>query len=116
MPGIEREVHDFLWVVSFPLFHWDEEAQAYAAEHQPFTLPTERYLKIGPIICGSIYHTTLDGFEAGGGGMRIHNADVQMAMLRSCSALPRSAQSPSLALCLRRSGFGAPPWAALRWV
>ena len=38
---IKREGHDFLWVVNFPLFHWDEDRKAYAAEHQPFTLPTE---------------------------------------------------------------------------
>ena len=39
--GIPREGHDFLWVVDFPLFHWDEDRKAYAAEHQPFTQPIE---------------------------------------------------------------------------
>ena len=38
---VPREGHDFLWVVNFPLFHWDEETQSYASEHQPFTLPRE---------------------------------------------------------------------------
>ena len=42
--NVPREGHDFLWVVNFPLFHWDDEAKRYEAEHQPFTLPTEARL------------------------------------------------------------------------
>ena len=38
---VPREGHDFLWVVDFPLFHWDADRKAYAAEHQPFTQPDE---------------------------------------------------------------------------
>ncbi|MFQ7392948.1 MAG: amino acid--tRNA ligase-related protein, partial [Collinsella aerofaciens] len=81
---IKREGHDFLWVVNFPLFHWDEDRKAYAAEHQPFTLPTETdiaKIEADPLAAGSCtYDFVMDGFEAGGGGMRIHNAEMQMSM------------------------------------
>ena len=75
---LPREGHDFLWVVNFPLFHWDEETKRYEAEHQPFTLPTEtdpEKIMADPLAVGSYtYDFVMDGFEAGGGGMRIHNA------------------------------------------
>ncbi|MBQ3283306.1 MAG: aspartate--tRNA ligase, partial [Atopobiaceae bacterium] len=82
---IPREGHDFLWVVNFPLFHWDEVRGAYAAEHQPFTQPIEADLErldSDPLSVGSwTYDFVMDGFEAGGGGMRIHNAELQMRIL-----------------------------------
>ncbi len=85
---IKREGHDFLWVVNFPLFHWDEETKAYAAEHHPFTLTETDLAKIetDPLACRSYtYDFVMDGFEAGGGSMRIHNAEMQSA----CCALRR---------------------------
>ena len=82
---IERAGHDFLWVVDFPLFHWDDEAKRYEAEHQPFTLPhidELDLLETDPLAMGSCtYDFVMDGFEAGGGGMRIHNSDLQLKML-----------------------------------
>ena len=116
---IKREGHDFLWVVNFPLFHWDEDRKAYAAEHQPFTLPTETdiaKIEADPLAAGSCtYDFVMDGFEAGGGGMRIHNAEMQMSMLKLL-ALPRSAPSRSLASSWRRSSLVRPRWAVLPWV
>ena len=82
---LPREGHDFLWVVNFPLFHWDEERGAYEAEHQPFTLPSTddlEAIKADPLAAGSCtYDFVMDGYEAGGGGMRIHNSEMQLAML-----------------------------------
>ena len=55
---VPREGHDFLWVVNFPLFHWDEETQSYASEHQPFTLPREDELDLldtNPLAMGLVY-------------------------------------------------------------
>ena len=115
---IKREGHDFLWVVNFPLFHWDEVRKAYAAEHQPFTLPTETdiaKIEADPLAAGSCtYDFVMDGFEAGGGGMRIHNAEMQMSMLKLW-ALPRSAPSLSLASSWRPSSLVHPRWAVLLW-
>ena len=94
---IKREGHDFLWVVNFPLFHWDEDRKAYAAEHQPFTLPTETdiaKIEADPLAAGSCtYDFVMDGFEAGGGGMRIHNAEMQMSMLKLLGFTEERAES-----------------------
>ena len=110
--NIEREGHDFLWVVNFPLFHWDEDRKAYAAEHQPFTLPTESdisKIEADPLAAGSItYDFVMDGYEAGGGGMRIHNADMQMAMLKLLGFTEERAES-QFGFVLEALKFGAPP-------
>ena len=109
---IKREGHDFLWVVNFPLFHWDEDRKAYAAEHQPFTLPTESdisKIEADPLAAGSFtYDFVMDGFEAGGGGMRIHNADMQMAMLKLLGFTEERAES-QFGFVLEALKFGAPP-------
>lgn len=109
---IKREGHDFLWVVNFPLFHWDEDRKAYAAEHQPFTLPTETdiaKIEADPLTAGSCtYDFVMDGFEAGGGGMRIHNAEMQMSMLKLLGFTEERAES-QFGFLMEALKFGAPP-------
>lgn len=109
---IKREGHDFLWVVNFPLFHWDEDRKAYAAEHQPFTLPTETdiaKIEANPLAAGSCtYDFVMDGFEAGGGGMRIHNAEMQMSMLKLLGFTGERAES-QFGFLMEALKFGAPP-------
>lgn len=109
---IKREGHDFLWVVNFPLFHWDEDRKAYAAEHQPFTLPTETdiaKIEADPLAVGSCtYDFVMDGFEAGGGGMRIHNAEMQMSMLKLLGFTEERAES-QFGFLMEALKFGAPP-------
>lgn len=109
---IKREGHDFLWIVNFPLFHWDEDRKAYAAEHQPFTLPTETdiaKIEADPLAAGSCtYDFVMDGFEAGGGGMRIHNAEMQMSMLKLLGFNEERAES-QFGFLMEALKFGAPP-------
>ena len=109
---IKREGHDFLWVVNFPLFRWDEDRKAYAAEHQPFTLPTETdiaKIEADPLAAGSCtYDFVMDGFEAGGGGMRIHNAEMQMSMLKLLGFTEERAES-QFGFLMEALQFGAPP-------
>lgn len=109
---IKREGHDFLWIVNFPLFHWDEDRKAYAAEHQPFTLPTETdiaKIEADPLAAGSCtYDFVMDGFEAGGGGMRIHNAEMQMSMLKLLGFTEERAES-QFGFLMEALKFGAPP-------
>ena len=109
---IKREGHDFLWVVNFPLFHWEEDRKAYAAEHQPFTLPTETdiaKIEADPLAAGSCtYDFVMDGFEAGGGGMRIHNAEMQMSMLKLLGFTEERAES-QFGFLMEALKFGAPP-------
>ena len=113
---IPREGHDFLWVVDFPLFHWDEERGAFAAEHQPFTQPMEAEIeKLASgdrdtiLSCGShTYDFVMDGFEAGGGGMRIHNADLQMQILELLGFTKERAEA-QFGFLMEALTFGAPP-------
>ncbi len=107
-----REGHDFLWVVDFPLFHWDEEGQRYEAEHQPFTLPHVDELHLldeDPLKMGSCtYDFVMDGFEAGGGGMRIHDAELQLKMLEFMGFTEERARA-QFGFLMEALEFGAPP-------
>ena len=109
---VPREGHDFLWVVGFPLVHWDDERQAYAAEHQPFTQPVEEdidRLESYPLSVGShTYDFVMDGYEAGGGGMRIHNAELQMCILKLLGFTEERANA-QFGFLLEALTFGAPP-------
>ncbi|MBQ6491948.1 MAG: aspartate--tRNA ligase [Atopobiaceae bacterium] len=109
---IPREGHDFLWVVNFPLFHWDEERGAYAAEHQPFTQPVEadiERLDSDPLSVGSwTYDFVMDGYEAGGGGMRIHNAELQMRILKMLGFTEEGARE-QFGFLMEALEYGAPP-------
>ncbi|WP_165055532.1 MULTISPECIES: aspartate--tRNA ligase [unclassified Adlercreutzia] len=86
--GIPREGHSLLWVVNFPMFKYDEDEKKYAAEHHPFTHVLDEDLdciETEPLACGSYsYDLVMDGFEVGGGTIRIHNAEEQRRVLRVC--------------------------------
>ena len=109
---IPREGHDFLWVVDFPMFAYDKKANRYSAEHHPFTLPVEADIPLidtDPLAVGSYtYDFVMDGFEAGGGGLRIHNADLQMKVLERLGFAPERAQE-QFGFLLEALSFGAPP-------
>ncbi|WP_232204509.1 aspartate--tRNA ligase [Olsenella profusa] len=109
---LPREGHDFLWVVDFPLVHWDEDRKAYAAEHQPFTQPVEEdiaRLESDPLSVGShTYDLVMDGFEAGGGGMRIHDAELQMRILKLLGFTEERAKE-QFGFLMEALKFGAPP-------
>jgi aspartyl-tRNA synthetase len=109
---LPREGHDFLWVVDFPLFHWDEDAKRYASEHQPFTQPVEQdidRLESDPLSVGShTYDFVMDGFEAGGGGMRIHDAALQMRILKLLGFTEERAKE-QFGFLMEALQFGAPP-------
>ena len=106
------EGHDFLWVVDFPLVHWDEDRKAYAAEHQPFTQPKEEdieRLESDPLSVGShTYDFVMDGYEAGGGGMRVHNAKLQMRILKLLGFTEEGARE-QFGFLMDALEFGAPP-------
>ena len=84
--GIERNGHALLWIVDFPMFRYDAVEKKYAAEHHPFTMiPEQDWDKIetDPLACSSYsYDIVMDGFEMGGGSIRIHNAELQKRVLR----------------------------------
>ena len=110
--GLAREGHDFLWVVDFPLVHWDPDRHAYAAEHQPFTQPFEDdldRLESDPLSVGShTYDFVMDGYEAGGGGMRIHDAELQMRVLKLLGFTEERAEE-QFGFLMEALRYGAPP-------
>src|SRR5581483_11418257 len=71
----------FAWVVDFPMFGWDEEEQRWAAMHPPFTAPRDEdlpHLESDPgRVRAKAYDLVLNGYEVGGGSIRIHRPDVQ---------------------------------------
>ena len=109
---LPREGHDFLWVVDFPLVHWDADRGAYAAEHQPFTQPDEEgidRIESDPLSVGShTYDFVMDGYEAGGGGMRIHDAELQMRILKLLGFTEENARA-QFGFLMDALEFGAPP-------
>ena len=102
-----------------PAVPLDEDRKAYAAEHQPFTLPTETdiaKIEADPLAAGSCtYDFVMDGFEAGGGGMRIHNAEMQMSMLKLLGFTEERAES-QFGFLMERSSLVHPRWAVSLWV
>ncbi len=83
---IPREGHKLLWVVDFPMFKYDEDEKKYAAEHHPFSQVRREDLdgmEDDPLAVGSYaYDVVMDGYELGGGSIRIHDAEEQRRILR----------------------------------
>ena len=110
--GIERAGFDALWVVGFPMFKYDAEEQRYAANHHPFTLPLEcdiDKIEDAPAEVGSYsYDLVVNGYEIGGGTLRIHNADLQMRVLARLGHSEEEART-QFGFLLEALSFGAPP-------
>ncbi|AEB07561.1 aspartyl-tRNA synthetase [Coriobacterium glomerans PW2] len=110
--GVPRQGHDFLWVVDFPLFKYDAAEQRFASEHHPFTQPRDEdreKIATDPLAVGSCtYDLVMDGFEAGGGGIRIHESDVQLKVLERLGFDEASARE-QFGFLLDALDYGAPP-------
>lgn len=83
---IPREGHKLLWIVDFPMFKYDEDEKKYAAEHHPFSQVRREDLdgmEDDPLAVKSYaYDVVMDGYELGGGSVRIHDAEEQKRVLR----------------------------------
>ena len=105
-----------LWVVDFPMFEYDEEAQRYTATHHPFTAPKdghEDWMVTAPEKCISKgYDMVLNGWEMGGGSVRIHRADVQQKVFDALKITPEEAQL-KFGFLLDALQYGAPPHGGL---
>ena len=84
-----------MWVVDFPMFEYDDEAERYTATHHPFTAPKdghEDWMVTAPEKCISKgYDMVLNGWEMGGGSVRIHRADVQQKVFDALKITPEEA-------------------------
>jgi len=105
-----------LWVVDFPMFEYDDEAQRYTATHHPFTAPKdghEDWMVSAPEKCISKgYDMVLNGWEMGGGSVRIHRADVQQKVFDALKISPEEAQL-KFGFLLDALQYGAPPHGGL---
>jgi aspartyl-tRNA synthetase len=109
---VPRVGHNLLWIVNFPMFKYDEKEGRYAAEHHPFTQVRDEDLdKIedDPLSCGSYsYDLVMDGFEIGGGTIRIHTPELQERILRRIGHSDEEIET-QFGFLINALGFGAPP-------
>ena len=105
-----------LWVVDFPMFEYDEENDRWAAMHHPFTSPKpghEDLMESDPENClARAYDMVLNGWEIGGGSIRIHRADIQEKVFAALKITPEEQQN-KFGFLLDNLKFGAPPHGGL---
>ena len=105
-----------MWVVDFPMFEYDEDNARYTAVHHPFTAPKEGHedwMVTAPEKCISQgYDMVLNGWEMGGGSVRIHRADVQQKVFDALKITPEEAQI-KFGFLLDALQYGAPPHGGL---
>jgi aspartyl-tRNA synthetase len=105
-----------LWVVDFPMFEFDEDGQRWSAVHHPFTAPKdghEDYMDTAPERCiAKAYDMVLNGWELGGGSVRIHRAEVQSKVFTALKINPEEAQQ-KFGFLLDALQYGAPPHGGL---
>ncbi|WP_439621413.1 aspartate--tRNA ligase [Gemmata sp.] len=115
VPFQPRPEHfNFLWVLDFPMFGWDEEEKRFAAMHHPFTAPMDEDLQhlakdedLGKVRAKA-YDLVLNGYEVGGGSIRIHRQDVQSRVFQILGMEAADAQA-RFGFLLDALKSGAPP-------
>jgi aspartyl-tRNA synthetase len=100
------------WVVDFPSFIWDADEKRWAANHHPFTAPQDADLPLLESDPGKVmakaYDLIINGYECGGGSIRIHNPEVQARMFRALGMTDEQAKQ-RFGFLLDALKFGAPP-------
>ena len=127
--GAELKLYDpqsmhFSWIVEFPMFAYDEEENGWAAMHHPFTAPRPQDLDLlvsDPGKCrAQAYDLVINGYEAGGGTIRIHNPEVQQQVFELLG-IDRETARERFGFLLDALQYGAPPHGGIalgidRWV
>ena len=110
--GLFEAVWKPLWVVDFPMFEYDEEADRYVAAHHPFTSPKDGHedlLSTDPSkATAKAYDMVLNGWEIGGGSVRIHREEIQSKVFRALKIDAEEAQL-KFGFLLDALQYGAPP-------
>jgi aspartyl-tRNA synthetase len=109
---IDKNRFDFVWVTQFPMFEYDETEKRYQALHHPFTAPLEEdYDKLEadpPAVRSRAYDLVLNGFEVGGGSIRIHDMALQQRVFSALGMVPATYQE-KFGFLLDALESGAPP-------
>jgi len=109
---IDQNKYNFLWVVGFPVFEYDEQEKRYVAVHHPFTSPRDEDLadlESNPLKAkAKAYDVILNGIEIGGGSIRIHRPEIQEIVFKMMNIGPEE-QKLKFGFLLDALKFGAPP-------
>ena len=113
---IDNNQYNFLWVVDWPMFEWSEEESRYMSAHHPFTLPqaeTEHELE-GDLskVRAIAYDIVLNGYELGGGSLRINHKDLQERMFKALG-FTEEAANEQFGFLLEAMDYGFPPHGGL---
>ncbi len=111
-----KDGYEFLWVIDFPLFEWDEDEKRWVAMHHPFTSPKEEDIPFMETEPGKVraraYDVIVNGIELGGGSIRIHRNEVQQKMFKCIGITPKEAEE-KFGFFLKALSFGTPPHGGL---
>ncbi|XLZ68116.1 aspartate--tRNA ligase [Massilia sp. SR12] len=114
--GLFNDVWAPLWVIDFPMFEYDEEDDRWTATHHPFTAPKDGHedmLETNPGACiAKAYDMVLNGWELGGGSIRIHREEVQSKVFRALKIGAEEARE-KFGFLLDALQYGAPPHGGL---
>lgn len=113
---IDKDDYQLLWVTEFPAFEWSEEEQRYMACHHPFTAPLDsdidKLLTDKAHCYSKAYDIVINGYEAGGGSIRIHREDVQEKMFQALE-LSKEDVSEKFGFFVEALKYGTPPHGGL---
>ena len=122
---IDKDSFKFLWVIDFPMFEWSEEENRYKAQHHPFTSIKQedrKYLDSNELdkIKTDSYDMVLNGYEIGGGSIRIHEEELQEKVFEKLG-LSKEEQQEKFGFFLEVLKYGVPPHGGLafgidRWL
>ncbi|MFC3900907.1 aspartate--tRNA ligase [Aliicoccus persicus] len=108
----DKDTYNFVWIVDWPLFEYDEEEGRYFAAHHPFTSPQDddlEKLESAPSeVKAKAYDIVLNGYELGGGSIRIHNNDVQEQMFEALGFTEEEVQA-QFGFFTEALKYGTPP-------
>lgn len=109
---IDQSKFNFLWVVDFPQFEYSQEEGRYVSAHHPFTIPKESdipYLETDPAkVHAEAYDIVLNGYELGGGSLRIHTKELQEQMFKTLGFSPEKMEE-QFGFLLEALDYGFPP-------
>ncbi|MDD4200014.1 MAG: aspartate--tRNA ligase, partial [Eubacteriales bacterium] len=115
---LDDEQFNFLWVVDFPLFEYNEKEERWSAMHHPFTSPKEEHgslLKTDPHSClANAYDIVLNGVELGGGSIRIHDQEMQKDMFKALN-MEQKEIDEKFGFLVEAFKYGAPPHGGLAY-